>query len=413
MTAIDEVGRSPQQRGISRRLLAPLLDRRGNFSLLKTATLACLIAPALWLAYGWHAGQLYFIPEVTLLISSGDWSTWFLLAALAITPLRRITGWSQLISIRRMIGLAGLAYAIAHLPFYFALRLWDVQMALDELLRRVSLILATLSLIGLCALGATSFDAAIRWMGERWNQLHDWVYALTGLAILHYLMAPDSIIAPAYVSAGLFVWLMAWRVLDRRHRLGASPPALVVLTMSTAIFTAVFQALWIWLFQTLYQGVVAPFGGDPWRNLAANFDLEWWQQSGVSPALQVLVTGLVVAAMAAGRGRVNDYGRRIGGALSKFIAAPLALGIAGIGLGIWLALMLLPAPVVEEALPDLGDFLGDSSAAPTETGYDVPRLLALLGGAAAGGAAGLTFGMAIDRTARRPRLDGGSAEPSL
>lgn len=407
--AIEEAsGSFSHKRRVGRIVLAPLLDRRGKFSLLKTATLACLLAPALYLAYGWHAGQLYFIPEVTLLISTGDWSTWFLLAALAVTPLRRITGWTQLISLRRMLGLAGLAYALAHLPFYFALRLWDMQVALGELVGRLSLIFATLSLIGLAALGATSFDAAIRKMGERWNQLHDWVYVLTGLAILHYLMAVDSILAAPYVNAGLFVWLMAWRLLERRGRLGGDPRVLALLSISTALFTAVFQALWIWLYQKIYQGVAAPFDGDPWRTLAANFDVAWWQQAGMSPALMILIVTLPAAALAAARGPVSENGRRIGAALGRLIGAPVALALSGIGLGLWLALMLLPVPQPQDALGDLGGLFGEPVAIPQEPGIDIARIAALLGGAAAGGAMGFGFGTAIDRGTKRRSLVGGA-----
>lgn len=388
----------------SRNLLSPLLDRRGEFSLMKALTLTCILAPVLHLAHRWHGGS-YFIPEVDLLIGTGDWSTWFLLASLTVTPLRRITGWSELLSLRRMIGLAGLAYAIAHLPFYFALRLWDLQFVLSDIGSRISLILAVLSLIGLCALGATSFDAAIRWMGgERWNRLHAWVYPLTGLAVVHYLMTPDALAGTPYLIAGIFVWLMAWRVIQHRYRLGADPRVLVLLAVATAVFTAVFEALWIWLFQTKSQGLNMYFDGDPWQTLAANFDPAWWQTIGIgiSPALAVLLAGLLAAAAAAAREQVNQKGRRIGNLASKILRPRTALAVLGVGAGLWLALMLMPPSAPPEgASLDIGAILNANAAsvAPgtaAEPDNEITRFLVFFASAAAG----LAFGLVVERGVR-------------
>ena len=81
---------------------------------------------------------------------------------------------------------------------------------------RLSLILAIIATIGLIALGATSLDTAVRRMGARgWQRLHNTIYLLTGLAIVHYLLSPD-IYPEQYLMSGMFVWLIGWRVLNRR-----------------------------------------------------------------------------------------------------------------------------------------------------------------------------------------------------
>src|ERR1700704_889990 len=110
-----------------------------------------------------------------------------------------------------MIGVTALVYTIGHIIIYFALRFWNFASIAHEMVTRVSLIVATVSTIGLVALGATSLDAAIARMGaDRWNQLHNTVYVLTALALLHYLLSPAAY-PEQYLMSGMFFWLMVWR----------------------------------------------------------------------------------------------------------------------------------------------------------------------------------------------------------
>src|SRR6202043_3094146 len=120
---------------------------------------------------------------------SGLWATAILLLALAITPASAICRWRNLIIVRRMIGVTALVYTVAHIIIYFALRFWNFAFIANEMMTRLSLIVATVSTIGLIALGSTSMDAAVRRMGAKgWQRLHNAVYVVTGLAVLHYLM---------------------------------------------------------------------------------------------------------------------------------------------------------------------------------------------------------------------------------
>src|SRR4030081_1955279 len=108
------------------------------------------------------------------------WGAVMLLLALAITPALTIFRLNRLIIVRRMIGVTALAYTIAHIIIYFALRFWNFAFIANEMVTRISLIVATVSTIGLIALGATSLDGAIRRMGAKgWNQLHNTVYVIT------------------------------------------------------------------------------------------------------------------------------------------------------------------------------------------------------------------------------------------
>jgi DMSO/TMAO reductase YedYZ heme-binding membrane subunit len=175
---------------------------RHGFSWLKAGT-SRSCSPAIWLIYQVGTEQFGPVPLGGMTYWSGLWATAILMLALAVTPALTIFRWRQLIIVRRMIGVTALAYTIAHIIIYFALRLWDFGFIAREMVSRLSLIVATVSTIGLIALGATSLDAAIRRMGaEGWNLLHNTVYVITALALLHYLLSP-GIFSEQFLMSGM------------------------------------------------------------------------------------------------------------------------------------------------------------------------------------------------------------------
>jgi sulfoxide reductase heme-binding subunit YedZ len=264
----------------------PWQDRSRRFSGLKAGAFALMLVPGLRLAYQQGSGEFGFYPLSlgSLVYWSGVWATAVLLMALAITPAVRILRWPALIDVRRMVGVTGLVYTIVHLIIYFALRSWNFTFIANEMVTRATLIAATLSTIGLVALGATSLDAAIRRMGAKgWQLLHNTVYAVSALAILHAMLSRGTF-PEQYLMSGAFFWLMTWRVLDR-HDLGTDPKTLIVLAVGTCLLAAFLEAGCAWLKR----------GYEPSWTLANNFNLEL----GVPPTWQILACGLVVAAAAA------------------------------------------------------------------------------------------------------------------
>jgi sulfoxide reductase heme-binding subunit YedZ len=267
--------------------------------LLKASTFALMFAPAIWLVYQVETAQFGPVPLGGMTYWSGLWATALLLLALAVTPAAAILRWTRLMIVRRMIGVTALAYAIAHIIIYFALRFWNFPSILHEMATRVSLILASLATIGLIALGATSLDLAVRRMGGNWRRLHNAIYLIAALALVHYLLSPD-IYSEQYLVSGIFFWLMVWRLLQRRGQ-GADPRALAGLAVASCVFTASLEAGWIWV----YHGV------EPSETFANNFSLDL----GVSAAWRVLALGLIIAVAAALRGglRLAAPGVRIAG----------------------------------------------------------------------------------------------------
>jgi methionine sulfoxide reductase heme-binding subunit len=264
-------------------LIFPWQDRKHRFSWLKATTLALMFVPAVWIIDQVATEQFGPVPLGGMTYWSGLSATALLLLALAVTPMMTILRLGQLIDVRRMIGVTALAYTVAHIFIYFALRFWNFASIAHEMATRFSLIVASVATIGLIALGATSLDAAIARMGAKgWKWLHSTIYACAALALLHYLLSPD-IYPEQFLTSGMFFWLMVWRVLNRRGQ-GTDVRALALLAVAACFFTALFEAGWIWAYH----------GYEPLGTLRSNFSLDL----GVSAAWRVLALGLLIAVAA-------------------------------------------------------------------------------------------------------------------
>ena len=165
-------------------------------------------------------------PAEDILLTTGIWALRFLLITLAITPLRRITGWNRLIQYRRMFGLFALFYAALHLLSYLA---FDRFFAVDEILADVAkrpFITAGMAAFGLMIpLAVTSTAGWIRRLGRRWQQLHRLVYLSGVAACLHFVWKVKVVIGePIYYAAILgtllgvrLLWRYGPRALVNRH----------------------------------------------------------------------------------------------------------------------------------------------------------------------------------------------------
>lgn len=273
------------------RWIWPWQDRNRRFSWLKASALALVLLPAIrtaWLVATGEYGTVAPIILNGLTYWSGVWAAAVLLMALAVTPAAAIFRWPALVDVRRMIGVAGFVYSLAHMIIYFAFRSWDWAFIGNDMLR-LSMVVAALSTLGLIALGATSLDAAIKYMGTRnWQRLHTANYVITGLAILHVVLARGTY-AEQYMLAGIFFWLMVWRVLAR-YRLGANAKALIMLALGACLFAAFLEAGFLW----------GRRGFDVVKTLGYNLTLAILDV-GYPPAWQVLAFGLVVVLAVAGR----------------------------------------------------------------------------------------------------------------
>lgn len=184
-----------------------------------TVFLLCLV-PALLLLSDALQQQLGANPVEALLHTSGDWALRLLLITLAISPLRRISGWSWLLRWRRMLGLYAFCYALLHFSVY----LWlDRELAWDEIgvdvLQRPYITLGFVALLILLALAATSTRGMMRRLGRHWSSLHRWVYVAGLCSVLHYLWLVKADYREPGLYAAIFLMLMLLRAGDFKKRL--------------------------------------------------------------------------------------------------------------------------------------------------------------------------------------------------
>jgi sulfoxide reductase heme-binding subunit YedZ len=174
--------------------------------------LLCLI-PFGQLAYNAYTGDLGVNPIETITRFTGSWALIFLLGSLAVTPLRRLTRWNELIKFRRMLGLFAFSYALAHFSTYLVLDLFFDWAAIGkDILKRPYVTAGFTAFVLMIPLAITSTAAMIRRLGKRWQQLHRLVYlAAIGGVIHFYWLVKADIRRPAQYGAVLAL-LMGYRL---------------------------------------------------------------------------------------------------------------------------------------------------------------------------------------------------------
>ena len=188
----------------------------------KPLVFALCLLPLSWLLYRVVQDQLGANPQEALIRATGDWALRFLVIVLAVTPLRELSGLSALARYRRMLGVFMYFYALLHFLSYSGFDMgFDVADIFNDIVKRPFILVGSLALLLLTPLAATSFNAAIRALGaQRWQRLHRLVYAVAGLAILHFfwMRAGKNDFAEVLVYAGILALLLGWRLRKLRPR---------------------------------------------------------------------------------------------------------------------------------------------------------------------------------------------------
>jgi sulfoxide reductase heme-binding subunit YedZ len=181
----------------------------------------CML-PLVWLIYGAASNNLGANPAEALVRATGDWALRFLCLVLTVTPLRVIAGLPTLARFRRMLGLFMYAYLWLHLLSYawfdMGLDLADIA---RDIVKRPFILVGFSAFVLLTPLALTSFNRAIKALGaRRWQLLHRAVYAVAGLAVLHFfwMRAGKNDFAEVLVYAVILGALLGWRLWRRFSR---------------------------------------------------------------------------------------------------------------------------------------------------------------------------------------------------
>jgi sulfoxide reductase heme-binding subunit YedZ len=297
------------------RLQSPLRDRRGRISPLKASTFAFIaIVPTFAILWPWMTDSAGGDPSIMLTYTTGTWSCWLFILSLTVTPARRIFGLTQVVALRRMLGVGAVAYALAHCVVFFWLIHYDWATFVKET-QRPTIWVATAATVGFLVLAATSLDSAVAKMGLWWNRVHNLTYVLTGAALLHFLLSRASTAGLPFLLAGVFFWLMAWRVLDR-FRSGTSVRSLLGLGVAVVVFTIGFEAVWLYFYR----------GRQLLRTLTGEVTLNADFFNPVPASLQLLIVTLAVPLLMATLRRP--------GLARRFRLSPLRVGEKPLGAGV-------------------------------------------------------------------------------
>jgi len=189
-----------------------------------TLFVVCLI-PAVWLVARFFMDDLGANPIETITHATGDWTLRFLLITLAVTPLRRLTGWHWLIRLRRMLGLYAFFYVMLHFLTYMVLdQFFDGWAIVLDVIKRPYITVGFAAFVLLIPLALTSTNKMVKRLGgKRWQALHRSVYAIALLGVVHYwwLVKADLTepIIYALVLAVLLGFRVWWRDQERKAQL--------------------------------------------------------------------------------------------------------------------------------------------------------------------------------------------------
>jgi sulfoxide reductase heme-binding subunit YedZ len=254
-------------------------------SWLRLAALALLLFPLAKASVQYDAILHGARPLNNVIHRAGFWTLVFVGVTLAVTPFRSIARYGSLIDVRRMLGVGTFCYAAAHLSLFIADQQFDFGKVVHEISHRVYLIIGFTAWLGLAALALTSTDRMQRRLGPfRWRRLHQIIYVVALLALIHYFQQTKADVTVPTFAASLFAWLILYRVLawwqDKQE---LSALSLLALSIVVSILTFLGEAF----------GIAIAFHVSPMRVLNLIFDFG----AGIRPGWQVLAVGLVVTAV--------------------------------------------------------------------------------------------------------------------
>jgi sulfoxide reductase heme-binding subunit YedZ len=179
----------------------------------------CLVPVGLlaWDALTHHLGAN---PVEKLNHRTGIWTLRMLLITLSITPLRRLTGWNVLIRLRRMFGLYTFFYACLHFSTWLVFdHFFDVQEIVKDIVKRPYITVGFSAFVMLIPLAVTSTNNWVRRLGSRWAKLHQLVYVIATLGVLHYLWLVKADVRDPVIYGLMLAVLLAYRAWKKRAAL--------------------------------------------------------------------------------------------------------------------------------------------------------------------------------------------------
>ncbi|HEY1899646.1 MAG TPA: protein-methionine-sulfoxide reductase heme-binding subunit MsrQ [Steroidobacteraceae bacterium] len=192
------------------------VEQRYRYVYKPTVFVASLVPAALLLcgALGWFGQDLGADPVAKLLHTCGKTGLNFLLLTLLVTPVRRLTGFTHLVRLRRMLGLFAFFYLVVHFTVYLVLdQQLNYHSVLQDIVKRPYITIGFAALLLLIPLAITSTNRMMRRLGRRWQKLHRLIYLIAILGVWHYWWQVKKDIRQPLLYVGMLAVLLGYRVL--------------------------------------------------------------------------------------------------------------------------------------------------------------------------------------------------------
>ena len=183
----------------------------------KAAIFLIALLPLAKLAVAAYADDLGANPIEKITHVTGYWTLTFLLITLAVTPLRRLSGWLWLMRLRRMLGLFAFFYAVLHFSTYLVLdQFFDWDNIVKDIVKRPYITIGFSAFVVLIPLAVTSNDALIRRLGgKHWRTLHSLIYPCTIAGVVHFWWLVKKDLTNPIIIASLLALLLGMRLAYR------------------------------------------------------------------------------------------------------------------------------------------------------------------------------------------------------
>ena len=186
---------------------------------LKPALFLLALVPAGVMVFDAFTGRLAAEPIKDLTHRTGTWTIVCLTATLAVTPLRRLTGWNWLISLRRMLGLFAFFYASSHFLVYLVLdQFFDWHTIVKDIAKRPYITVGFTGFLLMVPLALTSTRGWVKRLGRRWVTLHALIYVTALAGIVHFTWSQKADVTRPRLYGAVLVVLLASRLPLLRRR---------------------------------------------------------------------------------------------------------------------------------------------------------------------------------------------------
>lgn len=159
--------------------------------------------------------------------ATGDWTLRFLLITLAVTPLRKLSGWGWLLRVRRMLGLFTFFYGVVHLASYVSFdHVFEVGEIIKDIIKRPFISVGFGALLLMLPLAITSTNAMVRRLGAaRWLKLHRLIYVIGPLGVLHFWWMVKRDLTEPIMYALVLALLLGYRLVLKLRESRSAPAA--------------------------------------------------------------------------------------------------------------------------------------------------------------------------------------------